>query len=212
VTDSVSVILISRTLEEARRAASRLPVGADEVLLVTNPPGVPAVHPAWMRNKGAERARGSILCFFDDDVSIEGDLNWFRARPEAWWTAQSFYDATGDADTGKICATCTLAARQGFWFGAIGGFFVLRRSAFRAVGGFQIRSPGEDLATARRLYNLGIRMHSSPFRVTFHRTIPMLGKLLERFPEWSRFPRPDVLPIVRQVPTAVYLPMTGTQQ
>lgn len=209
MSDSVSVVLISRTIEEARRVAEKLPTGADEILLVTNPVGVPSVHPAWLRNKGAERARGTILAFFDDDVTIEGDLNWFRSRPEAWWTARSFHDATGDSDTKKVCATCTLAARQGFWFGAIGAFFVLRRSAFRAVGGFQIRSPGEDLATARRLYGLGVRMHPSPFRVTFHRTIPMLGRLLERYPEWSNFPRPDVVPIVRQVPRAY---PSGAQQ
>ncbi len=208
MTDSVSVVLISRTLEEARRASERLPPGADEVLLATNPRGIPSVHPAVMRNRGAEHATGSILAFFDDDCSIEGDLRWFKGRSEAWWTAQSFRDATGDGASARACAFSTAAARHGIWFGAIGAFMVFRRSAFWAVGGFPVVAPGEDTGIARRLYRLGLRMHPSPFRVTFHRPVTTLGPAIRRAPDWLRFPQPETVPILRQVPRQP----SGTQQ
>lgn len=188
----VSVILPSRTFSEGVRAVRRLPAGADEVVLVTNPVGVPGVHPGHLRNRGAARAGGDVLVFVDDDVRLRGDLGWFQGRPgsETAWSASSWVDVSPGGRSAVVCWAMTAMGGLGMAGGfMVGAFQPIRRSVFERLGGYRTRGMySEDQDLGARYQRLGLRPAVGPFRVECLKPLALPGEVLGRAAQWWRFP------------------------
>lgn len=191
---TVSVVIPSRTWSQAMDSAFALQ-GYDEVILVRGSP----VHPAHMRNLGAAEATGDILAFVDDDVRVEGSLAWFKGRPqeETFWGPREFRDATGDPETIATIGRINTTAKMGLGAASMGAFMVMRRRAFDTALGFDPERMSEDSSLGIALTLKGFAHYRSPHIVTFTRACPSYAQLMERFPEWRRFPRPTSLPMLR---------------
>jgi GT2 family glycosyltransferase len=127
--------------------------------------------PAAARNRGAERARGSVLLFVDADVVVRPDTlsrvaALFRGRPEVAAVFGSYDDepaATNFVSQYKNLQhhfTHQQASEQAETFWA--GCGAVRRAAFEAVGGFDERrytKPSvEDIELGLRLRGAGYRI------------------------------------------------------
>ena len=140
-----------------------LPIyGADEVLLATEPGKARAC------NAAARRSTGTILVFVDADTHLEGDIDWYRHRPdrEQFWVSKSrctepgvwLWTRLGNAFFNTANKMPLL--RRFPW--AHGAMIAVRRAAFEAVGGFDEDAPIEDVNLFLRLWLAGFVHSRSP--------------------------------------------------
>ena len=172
------------------------PPGLDEVILQGGGPA------GLNRNLGAKRARGSILVFADDDLVLQGDLDWLRHRParEVWWPPAAYVDRTGDPFSAKM------AGWMNFWIGmkvavGIGPVVAVRKRAWAAVGGYNLEDVHDDTTFARKLYEaFGTFGESMPVRVDVLRPFTPWKGVAEKRGAWRGRPLPTDGPFRRLVP------------
>jgi glycosyltransferase involved in cell wall biosynthesis len=188
----ISVVIPTRELARV----PEVPPGADELLLMGGNDGI-----AHAKNLGARYAHGDVLVFLDDDLRLEGDLNWFRGRSssECWWTC-TYADATGDPYTASMVSRLNVGSRIGMNAASIGAFLGIRRSTFWAAGGFPEHALHEDTTLSRTLGRLGFRLHLAPLTGTVQRRFSTLQETWRRNGPHLRSPKAREAPYRRLVP------------
>lgn len=139
----VAIVVPTRNVDQVLA----FPPGADEVLLQDCGP------PGCSRNQGAYKTESDILLFCDDDILLEGSLDWLRQRPfgEVWWPCEGYADHTGDVYTVKALGFLNMMLELRNIAG-VGPVVACRKWAWAAVGGYEGRDVHEDLSFAKRLY------------------------------------------------------------
>ena len=174
-----------------------LPPGADEILVQSCGP------PGRARNVGVQRARGDILLFIEDDLSLTGSIDWLRKRPphEVWWACSGYADLTGDPYTRRAMSflNTMLALRN---IAGVGPVVACRRTAWAAVGGYDDRDLLGDFSFARKLYKaFGIFPAQMPVWVGVHRPNTPPSKLMAQRGQWFDGELPEDGPFRRLVPS-----------
>ena len=191
--DTVGVVIPSRTLTEGIRVAKQVR-GVDEVIVQLGSP----VPPGHARNLGFRKTHSEIVVFIDDDVSIEPwYLSWLRTRPptESWW-APTWACGVNDEWTRRAVMLYNLL-QVPIPYMTLGAFIAVRRAPFEAVKGFNALAFAEDSDLGNRLGILGITKTVMPHYVTALKPIPSVQKVMDRYPEWSKFPCPKDTPFLR---------------
>jgi GT2 family glycosyltransferase len=146
----------------------------------------PRVGKAFAVNAGTAVARGALVAFLDDDVTV--DARWMEAVVEAFsrdptldLLAGAVLD--GDPNGGGVAITFahesrTLDAGTSLVGLVLGCNLAVRREVLRRVGGRDTRlGPGrglafEDIDFVYRVLRAGFRGHFSPLAAVVHRPAP----------------------------------------
>ena len=176
----ISIIVPTRDHNAANleRMRSMLPKGS-EFIVVTVPGGA-----AHAKNVGAAVASGDVLVFVDDDVQLEARWDWERwlawdwqfAIASLYWPGPGVNGFMTRAESTMLNVLTSVFRYKLF----MTGFAAVRRSAFKAVGGYNENVVFEEHAITLDFY----RRHFKGIR------LPVRVSLLRRWHGWG--PHNDV--------------------
>ena len=192
------------TLSRCRAAIRAAAAPPDEVIVVDGPPSLSA---AGARNAGVERATAEVVVFVDADVAVHPDAFTrlraaFASDPDLVAVYGSYDDRPADRAT--VSAFRNLlhhhvhqsgaGPAETFWT----GLGAVRRSSFRAVGGFdEARYPHpsiEDIDFGHQLAATGARIVLDPAIQGTHLKVWTLRSML-----WTDFARRGIPWVALQV-------------